>query len=203
MTSDVYKKFIELAKYREDKELLFLSIIFNVAPIIEGHKPASIISFSRNDKGLYYAWDNYKYELKDYCNLRYFELKRTDGYILVMFYDSHKLSEALNEEKNIRFLKRFGYKNWSRIDKFLSLLKRRFEVACPHEVGIFLGYPIEDVVGFMNNCGENCILCGYWKVYHNPDKAIELFRKYNKSKEHILELIIRGTEPSALIKQVA
>ena len=35
----------------------------------------------------------------------------------------------------------------------------------PHEMGLLLGYPVEDVTGFMVHGGKNSLYSGYWKVY--------------------------------------
>ena len=35
----------------------------------------------------------------------------------------------------------------------------------PHEIGLFLGYPPEDVRGFIENETRNYKFTGYWKVY--------------------------------------
>ncbi len=48
----------------------------------------------------------------------------------------------------------------------------------PHEVGLFLGYPPEDVRGFMEH--RDCKLTGCWKVYGDPQKAQEIFRRYRQ-----------------------
>ena len=54
--------------------------------------------------------------------------------------------------------------------------------AFPHEIGVFLGYPIEDVIGFINNKGCNFKCCGYWKVYGDKEKAIKEFARYDKCR---------------------
>lgn len=53
----------------------------------------------------------------------------------------------------------------------------------PHEIGLFLGYPFEDVKGFIENAGKNYICTGNWKVYCNECEAIKLFVKYKKCKD--------------------
>ena len=52
----------------------------------------------------------------------------------------------------------------------------------PHEIGLFLGYPPEDVKGFIHspNKGVKCV--GYWKVYGNKDEAEKTFAKYQKCR---------------------
>jgi hypothetical protein len=65
----------------------------------------------------------------------------------------------------------------------LARLQRRFlNEGFPHEIGLFLGYPPEDVRGFIFNKGQNFICCRYWKVYHNAERAMEMFRKIDKAQ---------------------
>lgn len=53
----------------------------------------------------------------------------------------------------------------------------------PHEVGIFLGYPLEDVINFEKNQGKNCKYCGYWKSYSNPEMAKICCCKYKNCSQ--------------------
>lgn len=50
----------------------------------------------------------------------------------------------------------------------------------PHEIGLFLGYPPEDVEGFIRNkgCGGKCIGC--WKVYGDAENAQKCFDRFKK-----------------------
>ena len=41
----------------------------------------------------------------------------------------------------------------------------------PHEVGVILGYPVEDVIEFENHKGHDCKYCGCWKCYSDVEKA--------------------------------
>ena len=50
--------------------------------------------------------------------------------------------------------------------------------SCPHEVGLFLGYPLADVVGFIENEGKNCKCAGCWKVYGNEAAARRRFAQF-------------------------
>ena len=50
----------------------------------------------------------------------------------------------------------------------------------PHEIGLFLGYPPEDVKGFIENHAKNYKFTGYWKVYGDEAEAKKLFDRYRK-----------------------
>ena len=63
----------------------------------------------------------------------------------------------------------------------VKLLDRLRQEGCfPHEIGLFLGYPSEDVRGFMENGPRCCKCCGYWKVYGDEEKAGRVFAQYEK-----------------------
>ena len=62
----------------------------------------------------------------------------------------------------------------------------------PHEMGLILGYPIEDVIGFIENEGKNYLCNGYWKVYHNAPAKQRVFDNYKKATETIIKLVSSG-----------
>lgn len=80
------------------------------------------------------------------------------------------------------------------VDACLERLKGRLtEYACfPHEIGIFLGYPLEDVVGFIAHKGKDCKLCGIWKVYGNVSEAGKLFQKLQKCSDIYIRVFQEG-----------
>ena len=53
----------------------------------------------------------------------------------------------------------------------------------PHEIGLFLGYPAEDVCGFMEHreCDLKCVGC--WKVYGDEAAAQKTFEKFRNCSE--------------------
>ena len=53
----------------------------------------------------------------------------------------------------------------------------------PHEMGIFLGYPLEDVRGFIRHEGKESRYTGYWKVYGDVTQAKQIFQAYDDAKE--------------------
>lgn len=74
-------------------------------------------------------------------------------------------------------------------------LSRRLccEADFPHEIGVFLGYPLYDVVGFIENAGRNFTCCGCWKAYGDPSAAQRHFAQLNKCTTVYLRLFRSGT----------
>lgn len=63
----------------------------------------------------------------------------------------------------------------------LGELRRRLRSGgpFPHEIGLFLGYPPEDVRGFIAHQGKRCKCAGCWKVYGDETAARQRFSAYH------------------------
>lgn len=53
----------------------------------------------------------------------------------------------------------------------------------PHEIGIFLDYPLGDVQGFIDNEGRNFKCVGCWKVYCDECASLKKFAQYRKCRD--------------------
>ena len=106
----------------------------------------------------------------------------------MLFRSSELLNKSISD-----FLTLCGY-NCSSVPKCIDYLKERFSGNddFPHEIGVFLGYPLEDVIGFIENAGKNSRRSGCWKVYGNDCKAIKLFERYKKCREIYMKLFSNG-----------
>ena len=49
-----------------------------------------------------------------------------------------------------------------------------------------------DVIGFIENHGQNCLCSGVWKVYTNPEAAAGAFRKFSKCTRVYRRLFFGG-----------
>ena len=90
----------------------------------------------------------------------------------------------------------YGYSENFSLEECLDRLSVRIRESesFPHEIGIFLGYPVEDVVGFIENKGENFKLCGTWKVYGNVENAKRTFSNYVKCRAYLCNKLNEGAD---------
>jgi hypothetical protein len=112
---------------------------------------------------------------------------------LILAYRPKCLSYDLGELGVDTFLQKFGYENIG-VEYAIARLKERFALQSgfPHEIGLFLGYPLVDVVGFIQNNGRNSRHSGCWKVYRDEKEAIKLFERYKKCREVYVRLFSGG-----------
>jgi hypothetical protein len=120
-------------------------------------------------------------------------LRKSGGRLLVLLFQKERLEKAILNESAGTVLAGMGYPKSASIFIVLKYLKKQFETkAFPHEVGLFLGYPVEDVLGFVEHQGRNYKLCGYWKVYGDVEEAKLRFRMYDACRERMKSAI--GTQ---------
>ena len=116
---------------------------------------------------------------------------------LVLIYRAKELEEYLKRSEVSDYLREFGYRR----DDFISNLIRLHQrmngfynkiKEFPHEVGVFLGYPICDIKGFLENKGERYLHSGYWKIYGNLEETREKFLSYDEAREIAIDEFLAG-----------
>ena len=101
----------------------------------------------------------------------------------------------LSEKRVSELLESCGYDTELSVEEKLDILEERISCSSfPHEIGIFLGYPVDDVLGFIENKGANYLFCGFWKVYRDADGAKKTFDKYVHCRDYLCDNIQRGVE---------
>ena len=102
-------------------------------------------------------------------------------------------------------MKKFGYEQYD-LKSIVCKMAFRYSYymktkrTFPHEIGLVLGYPVEDVVGFINNQGKNYILTGYWKVYANKESAQVIFDHYYQSKQTLISMVSQGISVNHILE---
>ena len=69
----------------------------------------------------------------------------------------------------------------------------------PHEIGFFLGYPHEDVIGFIENHGQGYTCCGAWKSYGDPVRARRYFDRCRACTDNYKRRYAGGAPLTSLI----
>ncbi len=120
-------------------------------------------------------------------------LRMQEKSALIYVFRKSKLKVDLKKEGVAEFLSLCGYKETS-IEYAIKHLRLRIGLNddFPHEIGLFLGYPLGDVKGFIENGGKNCKLTGCWKVYCDECETMKLFKKYKRCTDIYCEMFKKG-----------
>lgn len=98
-------------------------------------------------------------------------LRKRDGRALIYVFRPEALTKDFKDELTCSLLRERGYCCDDPGKCVGKLIKRlRHSSDFPHEIGLFLGFPPEDVMGFIEKGAKGCKLCGYWKVYGDEEK---------------------------------
>lgn len=159
---------------------LQFQLILQCAPFLKGIKVACIINIERRSfcelNGIFKG-----------TGISYHALAVCKERCLIMLFRREEMEDYLRREEIREFLGEYGYAMQDLMGMLRLLAERvgrysRQDICFPHEIGAFLDYPIEDVRGFIRNGGQDCLLAGYWKVYHNREQAQLTFLAYDQAK---------------------
>ena len=111
--------------------------------------------------------------------LRLLPLRRSARRVLLYLYRPDRLEKDLSGREARELLREEGYRDRTAQQCLLELIRRlRGRKAFPHEIGLFLSYPPEDVRGFIEHGGHDSKCDGCWKVYGDAERAKKLFAAY-------------------------
>lgn len=133
------------------------------------------------------------------CGFSIWVLRHDSGKTAVIIYNRVLMEKYLKRQDVLDILEENGYGGMSGIEclrkfshKYQDYMEKKS--VFPHEMGIFLGYPPEDVRGYIKNEGNNSLCTGYWKVYEDVKGKMDLFDKINKAQTAFVSLIMQGMD---------
>ena len=126
--------------------------------------------------------------------LRILPLRFRESHALVYLFRPDALARDLRRSRARAILAEAGYESTECSACIRRLICRlHSEAEFPHEIGLFLGYPPEDVRGFIENRARNCKLVGDWKVYGDVERARRIFARYKKCTQCYCRALDAGT----------
>ena len=155
------------------------------APTLAGLKAGSLFSAD------YRSEESFREELR--ClnrilvpkGLRALSLRYGKTHALVYVYRPSLLRRELSSQAVRAMLDELGYDASSPEGCIRILVQRlKHDERFPHEIGLFLSYPPEDVRGFMEHCAAECKCTGCWKVYGDEQAAKKTFLRYKRCTEN-------------------
>ena len=168
------------------------------APIIRGIKMSNLLIVSSSDE------EAVRVILKR-TGIIHYRLLRQDDKTTFLLFRKLQLATYLQDPKVQSILRANGYDDLS-LGGILRTFQCRYQTymnqgeGFPHEIGLLLGYPVEDVVGFIEHKGKNYLYSGYWKVYKDVVSKKKLFEEYENAKETLIVLLANGHEIRSIIQ---
>lgn len=187
MCQEVYELVLE-----KGKDNLELQLALQCAPLISGLKISNLlITKSGNLVPVQ--------KMLQRSGLSHLLLYRTEQRLELLLFRVEELEAYLEKPEVYAMLKRLGYRGHS-LTKLLLYFQKRYRIykagnlGFPHEFGLFLGYPVEDVCGFMEHHGRNFLYNGYWKVYGELPDKLKLFQRFVFAEQALARLLSEGIQ---------
>ncbi|NJP39789.1 DUF3793 family protein [Oscillospiraceae bacterium HV4-5-C5C] len=124
---------------------------------------------------------------------------------LWLIYDPAALERSLNQTLTRNWLRQAGYPLQSGLAALLDHLCLNFrqQGGFPHELGFFLDYTPEDVLGYIQWGGQAAKYCGCWKVYGDLDQARLRFSLIQNCRRQACLLLQQGLPLLPLCQHLA
>ena len=170
-------------------------LVRQCAPTLAGMKPGSIFCFNHSplevSRQKVCQWNK---QLAPFGLAVQILLERPGSSSMIVYvYRRKHLEQILSDDAFRNFLAGAGYER-ANLDGLLEQLAQRLRTQpeFPHEIGVFLGYPLRDVIGFIENHGRNFTCCGFWKSYGDPAEMQVCFACYRRCIQTYVAMFEQG-----------
>jgi len=159
-------------------------VIRNCSPVLASLKTGSIFTYRHKSRGELLDSLRRLNRLLSGKGVRAIPLRIGSESSIIYLYRAGRLRRDLSDGTARNILGAFGYGGQSAERDVVRLIGRiRESDSFPHEIGLFLGYPPSDVLGFIEGREDDCKLVGAWKVYSDEEAAKKKFSLYKKASE--------------------
>ena len=174
-----------------------------LGPVILGAKPSEILSFPLHEADSMMKISAIESIFDQDSKIAYKKINYHNKCVKILFYHPCVLEETLKEPKNLRFLKHMGYSTEYELEKYLEYLTEKIRQGnIPDEIGVFLGYPLKDVLGFMGHPSLKLTKINGWRVYGDERLSDRKYNEILRTKNQIKRMLQCST-PKSIIQSAS
>ena len=194
--------------YPNARDCLASFLALELAEVLQGAKPANLISLTNKTRScgrnLYLLWQEHGADLLEESGLSFRVLADRGNSILLLLYRREALGALLAQKSARVILAKAGYPEPECFEAVLSeLCARMAGEGFPHEIGVFLGYPLKDVVGFMGWARLPYTCQGPWKIFGNPEPSLKLAQAHRDCRCQMSRQLASGLNPRDCLRGAA
>lgn len=187
-------------RFAEPRECLAAYLALEAAEVIAGVKPANLLSIANRRRACgrnpYLLWQRYGAAVLTASGLAVRELVDRGDSVLLLIYREESLGALTSRPGAVAMLSRAGYDTGEGLERLLDQLTARLDGGrFPHEIGIFLGYPLKDVAGFMGLAAIPFACQGPWKIFGDPRESLRLAETFRCCRVSMADWLSRCSTP--------
>lgn len=180
--------------YPQPRQCLAAFLTLGTAEVLAGVKPANLLRISNRrypcGRNMYQLWQRYGQQLLENSSIVAATMRCDESGILLLLYAPALLQRRLDSRSSRTFLQSLHYRNPRHIATTLEDLTAHFvEEEFPHEIGLFLGYPLKDVTAFMGRTQLKATAQRLWKIYGHARRSHALADLYQQQHQRIANLL--------------
>jgi hypothetical protein len=165
-------------------------LVMTLAPVIMGVKPAEILSFPNSENNIEEKLLKIKKHFEICKKIKYEIIKVENRSVKIIFYNESALENALSDNRNKKFLINLGYpKDYNMYGYLMYMVKRIESGSIPDEIGVFLGYPLKDVMGFIGHPSLKLTKVNKWRIYGDSKISDSIVIKFQAAKEQLSHML--------------
>jgi hypothetical protein len=193
-------------RFLDEEQCLASYIAWQAAEVISNVKPANLINVLNRDltcgRNMHTLWQKHRNTIFNAGEYREVALKQKCDRLLVLIYNPAALSKTLQTNDIRKTLRELGYR-YNNTEEALAHLEARMQNDdFPHEIGFFLGYPVQDVLGFMKMNNLPLVGNGPWKMYGDLQKSLQTLEAHKVGRKSVLHKLQVGLNPLFLIQKM-
>lgn len=174
-------------RFAGERECLAAFLAMETAEVLEGVKPANLINLADRrqpcGRNLFRLWQRHGHSLLAASGLAWREFPGRNGGVLLLAYRFESLVDLLARPATQAVLTRVGYADPADPEAALDQLENRLgDDGFPHEIGIFLGYPLKDVAAFLGWVELPFASQALWRIYGKPERSLALAELFRQSR---------------------
>jgi hypothetical protein len=192
-------------RYPEDRDCLASFLVLELAEVLQGAKPANLVCLANKrrscGRNLYQLWKEHGALLLSDSGLEVKQLADRGSSLLLLLYSPAALNSLLAQKSVRVILGKAGYREPDCFQAVLSELEKRVAgEGFPHEIGVFLGYPLKDVVGFLGWAPLRFTCQGPWKIFGDPCESLKLAETHRRCRCSMSAHLAAGDNPHACLR---
>lgn len=185
-------------RYTSDLDCLAAFIALEAAEVLAGEKPSVLVGMPDRaracGRNLHRLWREQGPELIERSCLAAREIDGGVGFFRLFLYVPDAFARFLARRDVTTLLRRAGYQEPFTPEHALDQLEQRLKAGTfPHEIGIFLGYPLKDVAAFMGWIRLPFACQGPWKMYGDPRASLGLAERFRVCRRSMAERLAIAT----------
>ncbi len=191
--------------FPDERDCLAAFLALETAEVLAETKPANLIRLSNRrqpcGRNLSHLWRSFGASLLADSELRALPLRENSDGILLLFFSEKLLCQQLHDPAAATFLRQLGYPPSGDLSETLAELQCRFHAdsGLPHEIGVFLGYPLKDVAGYMGRADLPCTGCRLWRIYGDPGPSLALSDRFIACRNQMADRLRITPNPKMLL----